>query len=74
MGLRRMVSLLQAHGHSEARFYPVPNLWLETKIVRQRVNRDLANSSILTQMAVSSMLSEKAGKAFDKRVKELLET
>lgn len=74
MGLRQMVSLLQAHGHPEARYYPIPILWTETRIVRQRVNRDLANTAILTQMAVGSMLSKEAGKAFDKRVKQLLET
>jgi hypothetical protein len=66
-----MVSLLQAHGHPEARYYPVPYLWAETRIVRRRVNRDLANNAILTQMAVGSILSEKAGKAFQKRIKEL---
>jgi len=33
----------------------------------------MANEAILTQMAVSSILSEKAGQAFNKRVKKLLE-
>lgn len=63
-----------AHGHPEARHYPVPMLWQETQIVRRRVNRDTANTAILTQMAVSSILNKKAGEAFDKRVKQLLET
>ena len=73
MGLREQVSLLVAHGHPEARRYPVPMLWTETRIVRSRLNRDLANSAVLTQMAILSVLSKKAGKAFDKRVKKLLE-
>lgn len=73
MGLREMVSLLLAHGHPEARRYPVPMLWTETRLVRQRVNRELANSTILTQMAINSVLSEKAGKALTKRIKKLTE-
>ena len=63
-----------AHGHPEARHYPVPMLWQETQIVRRRVNRETANTAILTQMAISSILNKKAGEAFDKRVKQLLET
>lgn len=62
-----------AHGHPEARHYPVPMLWTETRIVRQRVNRELANQATLTQMAVGSILSKEAGKAFNKRIKQLLE-
>lgn len=73
MGLREMVNLLQAHGHPEARHYPVPMLWTETRIVRNRVNREMANTAVLTQLAVSSILSKEAGKAFEKHVKSLLE-
>lgn len=67
-----MASLLMAHGHIEARHYPVPMLWQETKIVRQRVNRELANEAVLTQMAVSAILSKKAGEAFDKQIRVLM--
>jgi hypothetical protein len=63
-----------AHGHPEARHYPVPMLWNEVRLVRARLNRELANSAILTQMAIGSILSQKAGKAFDKHVKKLLES
>ena len=66
-----MVSLLQANGHPEARYYPVPNLWTETRIVRRRLNRDLANTAVLTQMAISAVLSKEGGKAFEKRLKQL---
>ncbi|AWY09488.1 tail protein [Ruegeria phage vB_RpoS-V16] len=68
-----MTSLLMAHGHPEARHYPVPMLWTETRIVRQRVNREFANQAVLTQMAVGSILSKEAGKAFNRRIKQLLE-
>jgi hypothetical protein len=67
-----MASLLQAHGHTEARHYPVPRLWTETRIVRRRLNRDLANNAVLTQMAISGVLSKEGGKAFDKRIKTLM--
>lgn len=62
-----------AHGHPEARHYPVPMLWTETRIVRQRVNRDLANNSIFTQKAIASILSKDAGKEFRKDIKALME-
>jgi len=69
-----MASLLQANGHPEARHYPVPNLWQETLIVRRRLNRDYVTTATLTQLAVGSILSEKTGKAFQKRISELTET
>lgn len=72
-GLAAMASLCQAHGHQEARHYPVPMLWRETKLVRERVNRDLANTAILTQMAVASVLSKEGGKAFQKQIRSMTE-
>lgn len=68
-----MVSLLLAHGHPEARRYPVSMVWQETELVRKRVNRDLANQGIITQLAIASVLSEKGGKAFQKQIKFLTE-
>lgn len=62
-----------AQGHPEARRYPLPVLWQETQIVRRRLNREIANEAIFTQMAIASILSEKAGKKFQARVKQLLE-
>lgn len=67
-----MASLLQAHGHTEARFYPVPVLWTETRIARRRVNRDLANNAVLTQMAINAVLTKEGGKTFTKRIKTLM--
>ena len=72
-GLAEQASLLQAHGHPEARHYPVPRLWAETRIVRRRVNRELVNSAVLTQMAIASVLSKEAAKAFNKQIKALTE-
>lgn len=71
-GLRESVSLLQSQGHPEARFYPVPRLWTETRIAKRRLDRALANEAVLIQMAASSLFSEKAGKNFEKRIKELM--
>ena len=69
-----MVSLLQAHGHPQARHYPVPYLWMETQIVRQRVNRDHATQATLLQLAVASIMSKDGGKLFQKRITALTET
>lgn len=62
-----------AHGHPEARHYPVPMLSNEAAIVVNRLNREHATNAVLTQMAVSSVLSKKAGKQFEKRIKQLNE-
>lgn len=70
-GLRASVSLLYANGHPEARHYPVPTLWMETKIVRKRLNNDFATSATLLQMAVAGVLSTDANTAFEKKIKEL---
>jgi len=47
---------------------------METRIVRQRANRELANQTVLQQLAMASILSEKAQKALTKRLKQLTET
>ncbi len=68
-----MASLLQANSHPEARHYPVPDLWRETQIVRRRLNREFATNAVLTQLAVASILSQKAAKTFEKRLRDLTE-
>ncbi len=60
-----------AQGHSGARHYPVPMLWTEARIARRRVKRDRAEEAILTQMAVTSVISAKAGRAFKDRIAEM---
>ena len=72
-GLRETASLLQDHGHPEARRYPLPMLWKEAEIVRRRLNRDYATTAVLTQLAVAGLLSEKAGGAFREQIKKLTE-
>ena len=71
MGLREQVSLLLAHGHPDARFYPVPKLWTETRLVRKRVNHEIATTATLTQMAINAALSDKGAKAFTAQIKQM---
>lgn len=73
MGLREQVSLLQAHGHPHAGKYPVPRLWTEVRFVRTRLDRQLANQMILTQLAVGGLLEKKANAAFKRAIKKLTE-
>ncbi len=63
-----------SQGHQEARHYPVPMLWTETRLARERVNRDQANEAMLTRLAVHSLLSKNAGQEFNKRIKKLTES
>lgn len=60
-----------ANGHPEARLYPVPRVWTEVRIVRQRLNMELANNAVLTRMAIVSVLDKKAAGQFKKRIKDL---
>ena len=71
VGLRRKVSLLLDHGHPHARHYPVPMLWFEAELVRERLDQAFATTAALTQLAISSVLSEKAGKALQEQIKRL---
>lgn len=70
-GLREQVSLLLAHGHSQPHRYPIGVLWEEVQIVRQRLNGQMATEALLTMMAVSSVISEKAGVEFNKVLNRL---
>lgn len=60
-----------AHGHPRARHYPVSMLWEEARIARKRAARNRAEEALLTQMAVASVISEKAGKALKERITEM---
>lgn len=62
------------HGHTEARLYPVPMVWMEVMLVRERVNRELASSASLTQLVIGSMLSKKAQAKLKERLRELVGT
>lgn len=45
----------------------------EARLIVERVNRRHATEATLVQMAVSTILSKKAGKAFQKQIRELNE-
>lgn len=70
-GLRTQVSLLLANGHPNAGSYPIGRLWLESEIVVERINKHLADEALMTQLAVSTLMSEEAGKTFNERIKDL---
>ncbi len=59
------------HGHPKARFYPVPMVWTEVRLVRERMNQELASDASLTQLVIASILSKKAGAKLKKRLSEL---
>lgn len=67
------MSLLLANGHTEANGYPIAMIWDEARLVGDRLNGQMATEAVLTQMAVSSVLSKKAGKEFDKMIKRMSE-
>jgi len=72
MGLRGQVSFLMAHGHPEARLYPVPMVWTEVRLVHERMNKELAANASLTQLVVASILSKKAAAKLKERLKDLM--
>lgn len=48
-------------------------IWDEVTLVVERKNRDHATTAVLLNLAVSAVLSEKAGKNFEKQIKKLEE-
>lgn len=60
------------HGHTSARLYPLPVVWSEVKIVRDRLNQEIASNASLTQLVIASILSKKAGGKLQKRLKDLI--
>lgn len=69
--MRSQVSLLLAHGHPDARRYPVGLVWDEASMVISRINGMMATEAVLLQTAVSSILSKESGEHFNKLVKQL---
>jgi hypothetical protein len=55
----------------EAHRYPLHAVWFEAELTAGHLNNQIATAAVLTQLAVSSMFSKKAGKAFENRIKEL---
>jgi hypothetical protein len=49
-------------------------VFVEAEFVVERLDREEASRAVLLQMAVSSMLSKKAGEAFRKKIKEMTQS
>lgn len=69
--VRRSVSFLWSKGQPWAHKYPVGRLILETRLIKDEINHQIATEAIATQAAVGSILSEKGAKAFDDLIKRL---
>lgn len=67
------MSLLLANGHPDAGLYPIGRVHDEAELVSQRISQQMASESVLIQLAVSSVLSEDAGKLFGQEIKRLSE-
>ena len=67
------MSLLLEHGHVHAQHYPIEMVWVETDLVTKRINALKHDQALLTQMAVSSLLSKKGVEAFKAALKKLRE-
>ena len=65
------MSLLLANGHPGAASYPIGRVWLEAELVVNRINKQLADTAMLTQLAVSTLMSKEAGDTFNDRIKDL---
>lgn len=61
------------HGHLNADHYPIAMVWEEAELVEDRVNRQMVSEAILTQVAVSSILSKEAGEHFKKLIGKFTE-
>lgn len=65
------MNLLLASGHADAIHYSLGQLYDETNLVIERENNRILTEANLLQLAVGSLLSDKARKAFTARQKEL---
>lgn len=73
------MSLLLAHGHPSAWFYPVSKVFVEARFVVDRINAQMASEAALLQMAISTVPNQsvkpastkKALKAFQSQLKVL---
>lgn len=65
------MSLLLASGHTEAIHYTLGQLYDEANLVIERENNRITTEATLVQLAVGSLISDKARKAFTARQKEL---
>ena len=70
-GVRRQVSLLLAHGHHHAQFYPLRRVFEEAQLVVERENSLEALRARLTNQAVSAVISKKASDGFERTMKDM---
>lgn len=63
-----------AHGHIEARFYPLGMVSDEAALCARRVNNSHVTTATLLQQAVSGVLSKKGNALFQATIKKILET
>jgi len=49
-------------------------VYVEAEYVVERIDREEASRAVLLQMAVSSILSKKAGEVFRKKIKDMTQS
>jgi len=52
-----------AEGHPHANQYPLSKLWIETELVRERINAKMTTESTLMQAVIASIMSTDGGGA-----------
>ena len=62
---------MRANGHPDAHLYPLHVVYTEAEILAGHLNNQIASAGLLTQMAVQSLFSKKAAKAFEEQIKKL---
>nr|MDQ3038999.1 hypothetical protein [Pseudomonadota bacterium] len=58
-------------GHHEAQHYPIWQLWEETRVAKDRINRRLASDAVVSYMACATAFA--GGKPAMKKFREFLE-
>lgn len=58
-------------GHPNASRYPLGAVLDEHSLVSKQINSRIVTEAVLFQLAASSILSKKAGQAFEKQIKRL---
>lgn len=60
-----------AHGHPDARFYPLGMVWEEASIVVERINNEAASNTALLQIAGAAVMGKPGLQQLKKVLKEL---
>lgn len=64
---------MQDHGHPNADKYALVYLHIESELLRERLDVEMASQMTLLRLAVGGLLSNEAAKEFDKLVKDRME-